>query len=281
MPLIDLRTNLKSLKYGHDRPDGGSSAQPYIQTDINKANSGIPFDEGLIRGGAIGAAKSSITDTLRISKFFIDLPKGPLFIAKQVGLQLSNPRLEIPRNPANIIAGGLDNILSISTDGFLQPTRIYNLGINTIAQIPIAAFGAHFNRHGLLPVQDKDSKYEAIVTANNNLGENSALFNIASQAIFGVNPNFQINSEYQSTNNRLFRLTKELGIYGKKGKVPKPYASNVGINIGGGQVRGTFSNTSNPNSLNLQGVNVLSNITKNPDIGIGERISSLSALRQS
>ena len=35
MPLINLQTNLKSLKYGHDGPDGGSSSQPYIQTDIN------------------------------------------------------------------------------------------------------------------------------------------------------------------------------------------------------------------------------------------------------
>jgi hypothetical protein len=278
MPLIDLRTNLKSLKYGHDRPGGGDSDQPYIQTDINKASSGIPFDDGLIRDGAVGATKSSITDTLRISKFFTDLPKGLLFITKQVGLQLSNPRLEIPRNPTNIAVGGLDNILAFGTNGLLSPTRIYNLGINTIAQIPVTAFGGHFNRHGILPVQDKDSKYEAVVTANNNLGENSALFNMASQAIFGVNPNFQINSEYQSINNRLFRLTKELGIYGKKGKIPKPYVNNVGINIGGGQVRGTFPNTSNSNSSNLQGVTVVSNNAKGPDIGIGERISSLSYL---
>jgi hypothetical protein len=167
MPLINLRTSLKSLKYGHDRPDGGSSAQPYIQTDINKASSGIPFDEGLVRGGVIGATKSSINDTLRISKFFTDLPKGPLFITKQVGLQLSAPRLEVPKNPTNISDGGLDNVLAAGTKGLLEPTRIYNLGINTIAQIPVTAFGLHFNRHGILPVQDKDSKYEAVVNANN------------------------------------------------------------------------------------------------------------------
>jgi len=201
MPLINLRTNLKSLKYGHDRPDGGSSAQPYIQTDINKANSGIPFDEGLIRGGAIGAAKSSITDTLRISKFFTDLPKGPLFIAKQIGLQLSNPRLEVPKNPINIAAGGLNNALAASTGGLLSPTRIYNLGINTIAQIPVTAFGLHFNRHGLLPIQDKDSKYEAVVKANNNLSDQANIANTAIQSVFGFNPKFT-----QLTANRLVLL---------------------------------------------------------------------------
>ena len=39
MPLIDLRTDLKSLKYGHDRPNGGSSNQPYIKVDINTVDS--------------------------------------------------------------------------------------------------------------------------------------------------------------------------------------------------------------------------------------------------
>ena len=201
MPLINLRTNLKSLKYGHDRPDGGSSAQPYIQTDINKASSGIPFDEGLVRGGVIGATKSSITDTLRISKFFTDLPKGPLFIAKQIGLQLSAPRLEVPKNPINIAAGGLDNTLAFGTNGLLSPTRIYNLGINTIAQIPVTAFGLHFNRHGLLPIQDKDSKYEAVVKANNNLSDQANVANTAIQSVFGFNPKFT-----QLTANRLVLL---------------------------------------------------------------------------
>ncbi len=32
MGLLDLKTDLKSLKYGGDRFGGGSSDQPYIQT---------------------------------------------------------------------------------------------------------------------------------------------------------------------------------------------------------------------------------------------------------
>ncbi len=31
MPLLDLKTDLKSLKYGNDRPGGGDSGQPYQQ----------------------------------------------------------------------------------------------------------------------------------------------------------------------------------------------------------------------------------------------------------
>ena len=33
--LLTLKTDLKSLKYGHDTPGGGDSGQPYIKTDIN------------------------------------------------------------------------------------------------------------------------------------------------------------------------------------------------------------------------------------------------------
>ena len=32
--LVELKTNLKSLKYGSDRPGGGWSGQPYVQFPI-------------------------------------------------------------------------------------------------------------------------------------------------------------------------------------------------------------------------------------------------------
>jgi len=165
MPLIDLKTNLKSLKYGHDRPGGGDSNQPYITNDINDPKNRLGFDDGLIRGGAIGAAKASINDTARIGKFLTDLPKGPLFIVKQVGLQLSNPKLESLVNKTGV---GFLNRLSVALDNVgIGSTRIYNLGINTLAQVPVNAFGIHFNRHGLLPVQDDSTKYLSVVQKNN------------------------------------------------------------------------------------------------------------------
>ena len=167
MPLIDLKTNLKSLKYGQDQPGGGNSGQPFIQTNINKPPSDIAkFDDGFVRGGTISAIKASATDTIRIGKFLTSLPKGPLWIVKQVGLQLSNPRLETRRGVAGL-AGALSGDFGSLTNGLLQPTRIYNLGINTIAQVPVNAFGIHFNRHGLLPVQDDTTKYLAVAQANN------------------------------------------------------------------------------------------------------------------
>jgi len=191
--LLTLKTDLKSLKYGQDQPGGGDSRQPYIATDINTVDTDFnrlrltKFDDGLIRGGVVGVLNSSIVDTFRIGKFFLDAPKGPLFIVKQIGLQLSNPRLEVPKNPANIVKGFPDNVLSVSTGGLLQPSRIYNLGINTLLQVPLNAFGGHLLRHGLLPVQSDASKYEAIVTANND--------------------NFSLNDP--SKNNRLVTLSRK------------------------------------------------------------------------
>jgi hypothetical protein len=183
MGLLDLKTDLKSLKYGKDRPGGGDSKQPYIKTDINTVDRGFnelrltKFDDGLIRGGAIGALNASVVDTLRIGKFFLDLPKGPLFLAKQIGLQLSNPQLEtrqISLGNKTGILGFVSKVANTISNNF-GPTRIYNLGINTLAQVPVNAFGKHFNRHGLTPIQDDNTKYFAVVNENNKNGSNRLL----------------------------------------------------------------------------------------------------------
>ena len=201
--LLKLKTDLKSIKYGHDRANGGSSGQPYIQTDINTVDKGINrlrfgnFDEGLVRGGVIGMLNSSITDTLRIGKFLTDTPKGPLFIIKQVGLQLSNPRLETIKLSTPSSSGFLGSVAKlydkINDKVGLGPTRIYNLGINTLAQVPINGIGGHIVRHGLLPVADPSKYYEAVVTANDarfGEGKNNRLVKLATK--FGLgNPNYK------------------------------------------------------------------------------------------
>jgi len=261
MPLINLQTNLKSLKYGHDGPNGGSSSQPYIQTDINnpispslnlllrnpllkqflngvsnvggwfgidkfnadeallKAGIAIDqfgkIDDGFIRGGAIGATNASITDTIRIAKFFTDTPKGPLFLARQAAMQLTNPRLEWKRYKISafsnspwklikevgnsILTGQLGNIVGTTTRGYLEPTRLYNLGINTIAQIPVNYIGGHILRHGLLPISN-DDKYEDITKWNNELVNNK----LSSSGLVNA---------LEPPSNRLLRLTQkfELG----------------------------------------------------------------------
>ena len=195
MPLLDLKTDLKSLKYGQDQPGGGSSGQPYIKTDINTVDSGLnrlrftKFDDGLIRGGAVGTANAAIVDTLRIGKFLTDAPQGPLFIVKQVGLQLSNPRLESTTTADRPISGqgflnnAINFVSNVATriENEVGPTRIYNLGINTLAQVPVNAIGGHIMRHGLLPNNDDSKLYYNVVTEKNFINNTNRLVNLKTE----------------------------------------------------------------------------------------------------
>lgn len=202
MPLLDLKTDLKSLKYGQDQPGGGSSGQPYIQTDINTVDNGFinklrftKFDDGLIRGGAVGAANAAIVDTLRIGKFFTDAPQGPLFLIKQVGLQLSNPRVEsstIPTNRPTRGQGLFTNVANfiVNTAGKIEnavgPTRIYNIfGTNTLAQVPVNAIGGHIVRHGLLPNNDDSKYYENVIKVKNFQNNSNRLVDLTNNFNLG------------------------------------------------------------------------------------------------
>jgi hypothetical protein len=239
MPLLDLKTDLKSLKYGKDRPGGGDSGQPYQQVDINTVDSGFnrfrmtKFDDGLVRGGVVGAANAAVVDTFRIGKFLTDFPKGPLFIVKQVGLQLSNPRLEskklrtdIPtsgggllRNVGNFIINTANKIVNA-----VGPTRIYNLGINTLAQVPVNAFGIHLNRHGLLPVQDDQTKYLAVAQYNNEGGgsPNNRLVELRSQFNLGDRQTENIPGFNNKKQRKLLAQAINNIVFGGLIKKPKP-----------------------------------------------------------
>jgi hypothetical protein len=173
--LVNLKTDLKSLKYGHDRQGNGDSGQPYIVATIPSRVSTSPSDDGYIRGGWGLAEKSASNDKVRISKFFNDKPKGPLFISRQIGLQLTNPKLET--RTINLTGfGALGDLITTGFNTFNQllpgPTRLYNSGANTLAQIPVTAFGTHFERHGLSTVQDDNTKYLAVAYNNNKNGNN-------------------------------------------------------------------------------------------------------------
>jgi hypothetical protein len=226
MPLINLQTDLKSIKYGQDRPGGGDSGLPYIQTDINSLDNPnrtqvgrlinklrfTKFDDGLVRGGIIGAVNASVVDTLRIGKFLLDAPKGPLFIVKQVGLQLSNPKLETKnlRTDRSGIFGTIANLAN-RINNTVGPTRIYNLGVNTIAQIPVNAFGGHFNRHGILPVQTEDTKYLSVVQSNNQNG-NNRLLGLTTKFKLGSQEGVEINTGVNRARTFLGRLATTFGI---------------------------------------------------------------------
>lgn len=74
MPLVDLKTNLKSLRFGNDRPFGGSSKQPYVQTPIPDDPNQIGNPQGidyLLRNGSL-YVETANQDTSRILKLLTD-----------------------------------------------------------------------------------------------------------------------------------------------------------------------------------------------------------------
>lgn len=173
MPFSNLNNAWSNLaQYYNTVNKDGVFASPnnvtYTQKPKQPSLKFTSFDDGLIRGGIVNTTLASVRDTARVGNF-LKSPKGLVWIAKQVGLQLSNPRLEQPQE---------FKALSDSN------TRLYNLGINTLAQVPINALGGHIIRHGILPVGgvgnlDNDSRsnikgynYESIVLTNDKNGNN-------------------------------------------------------------------------------------------------------------
>ena len=147
MPLISLKTNLKSLRYGKDRPGGGSSNQPFIQTslknsfDLSVAELGQTGGNFIIRGGTY-AATHSAKDVSRLTKLFTESIIGSSFMAKQEALALTGQ---------NYGAGG-PSIKGFSGpnlfDGNSEGPYLYT---NTIAQAATNAFGVHGNKQGVNP----------------------------------------------------------------------------------------------------------------------------------
>jgi len=138
------------------------------------------FDDGLIRGGAVTVADRIIADTVRIAKWMAS-PKGLLWIVKQIGLGLTNPKVEA--------VGGV----------FGRVTRIH-LGVTSLLSVPGTALGLHFTRHGI-PFLNEVASYENVSKAKNNL----LTYSIAD--ITGVT----------QLGNRLIGLRKQLGLHTQSG----------------------------------------------------------------
>lgn len=179
MPLLDLQTNLKSLKYGNDQPGGGSSGLPYVQFPLpenasgdvlefyrnNRDNLDFPIRGGGFNLGDIGpyVSQAAKYDKIRIQKFLKDPARGTIFILKQQALQLSNPKIQVGPQ-INLDLG----VLPFRYIGNLENTRIYNGGKNTIAQVAVQGSGIHFDRHGMVPINPYQQTYIYVANDNNN-----------------------------------------------------------------------------------------------------------------
>jgi hypothetical protein len=127
--LLNIQTNLKSLKFGKDRPGGGDSKEPYIQNSIDQNI--VPQSEDFLLRGGLGAPLSAADDVVRLGKMFVGT-RGIQFIAKQNLLSQTSVRTQASTGVLN--------------EGAYTP-------LSTLAQAGINFTGIHLNKQGLNPLE--------------------------------------------------------------------------------------------------------------------------------
>jgi len=164
MGLVDLTTNLRSLRYGKDTVGGGNSNQPYVKTKIPESFSKVGKTGGpdfLLRGGTL-LPKIVVNDVSRLAQMFFDFksPNGPLFIAKQNVLSLTNVNSSkgyVPYKQEESTSSVLSTI-----GGFIKDNLAMNQGIytplGTLAQAAGNGIGLHTNKQGLNPFKFKTTQ---------------------------------------------------------------------------------------------------------------------------
>jgi len=133
MPLVDLKTNLKSLKYGNDRLGNGSSREPFITEPIPEGDTPGASTDFLLRQGAI---RNSGKDASRLTQLLFSTTRGLLFTTGNQLLSRTSVKTEATLGPA--YAGGAIN------QGVYLPT-------STIAQSLAGFSGTHLNLLGVNP----------------------------------------------------------------------------------------------------------------------------------
>ena len=156
MGLIDLQTDLKSLKFGKDRFGGGDSGQPFIKTPIIEEPgklAKLETEDFLLRGG-VRAPLKALEDVVRLTKYVFNpkSPSGLLFTLKQNLLSRVSVKTEASKGLG--YAGGALNA------GVYTP-------LSTLAQAGVGFLGGHLNKQGLDPTGLINSlsinKYEDII----------------------------------------------------------------------------------------------------------------------
>ena len=195
MPLVNLQTNLKSLKYSKDQDGGNKNSQPYITTPIpaNGEDSptqdiGLSTPDFLNRGG-LNALRDTTKDLTRLGKFFIDTssPSGLLFIAKQQLLSRISVATQASGNQST--SNKWKN--SALNNGVYNP-------LSTLIQAGIITIGGHIQKQGFIPIKGIRT-YEDVVKGNGILDnsiveiKNNRLVDLYNTQLPNKENNFELN----------------------------------------------------------------------------------------
>jgi hypothetical protein len=226
MPLVNLKTEYKTLKFGNDQPNGGSSNQPFITSNLqntsntpggrNPSNATIVntpqgsisisggndsrslFSDWPVRGGTY---PSNEIDYRRINAF-LKTSKGLQFIDKQKTLQFMNPKIE---TAPSFLDAGTNSVIP----GLIENTRVYSEK-NTLNQVSIQGSGFHLPRVGI-PAFGIFQEFYANTVGLQNLGNSSTLNRLELLRKIKI---IGLQNSGQSNINRIanIALAKKLGI---------------------------------------------------------------------
>lgn len=217
MALVNLITNLKSLKFSKDRFGGGNSGQPFIKTPIDDDPSGQSADKDfLLRGGLRAPLRAGI-DTARLTQYFFNLksPSGFLFIAKQNLLSRISPATEASGNQ-------LTNNSWTNTplnEGIYTP-------LSTLAQSLGGFAGLHAFKQGLNPLEGIRT-YSDIVTPG-ELG--TSIKDISKNRLVDL---YSTKVLIKSSNTNIFSYSGGPGSFLGIGRTNIKFADQrTGINLG-------------------------------------------------
>tara|TARA_R110000803_G_scaffold31500_1_gene70227 strand:- start:4971 stop:7268 length:2298 start_codon:yes stop_codon:yes gene_type:complete len=255
MPLIDLKTDLKSIKYGKDVFGGGNSLQPFIRTSIPEdyqgKNNTIDFagrQGGNIPGGLITYGTNEF---IRIGKF-LRTPQGLQFIAKQEILSKQEAR-----RSSDLVKS--------------KPSYSYN-PINTLLAAAGGELGLHpYGKGGNISINDEDKYYKVYPKAP---VENNVLIKILTtkQDKKDTNPNGNIISYEGGPGQLLFGKTNIRFSDQRTGKNNNLAISQPSYFYSGSALHET-NVTPDGNSINynnLLGASKKANLDKPQDTGFTE-----------
>jgi hypothetical protein len=154
-------TQLKSLKFGKDRPCGGDSNQPYIKKGlINDSLNPTLYNDFILRGGILAPIAAG-EDVSRLTQYFSDLdnPIGASFALKQNSLSKIGVKTEATKGAAYL--------------GSARNEGVYN-PLSTLTEAGIGFLGGHVNKQGLgIPGAGVNIKSYQDVIYNNQLNPNT------------------------------------------------------------------------------------------------------------
>jgi hypothetical protein len=123
MPLITSNTDLKSLSFGHDRPGGGSSGQPFLFTGFNIPEADFSYNQTLTEAYNASAGAGVGQNVFDIPPFTFNAPgfgtgaatKNTITLFNGNGIDIATPIL----NGLDGIAGGIVNGAEAATNAII------------------------------------------------------------------------------------------------------------------------------------------------------------------